>query len=347
MHTLIDTEAAISLHASPRTAYTFTIINGLWQGPKTSRFLETQNLETLSAIMPRSILKNALSSTPNSSSSPARSREDRNRETALYHAQLLQQRKDVETLILASIEALLELPSSPAADPARPRLQDITLVKNSLKTFQPSDYDSLIEERNINKQCGYVLCPKPNMQEDTKAKYRILHGKGGGSDSLKFIERHILERWCSNDCGRRALYLKMQLNEEPVWTRVGSSGGDIRLLEGERTNQKCLEDDFTLIEKFGSLDIGLEEDEVVARMKALAIERGDEKAPDRSFGLAEIEVRENRNLNGKASAQEPSAKEGTNGGSDSIEGYTPRFSRKKTRGAESGNYEDEDIIPTI
>ena len=334
--------------ASPRTAYTFTIINGLWQGPKTSRSLETQYSKSLSAIMPRSILKNALSSIPNSSSSPARSREDRNKETALYHAQLLQQRKDVENLILASIEALLEVPSSPAADPARPRLQDITLVKNSLKPFQPSDYDSLIEERNINKQCGYVLCPRPKLQEDTKAKYRILHGKGGGSDSMRFVERHTLERWCSDDCGKRALYLKVQLNEEPAWTRVGSSGGDIRLLEGERTNQKHLEDDFTLIEKFGSLDIGLEEDEVVARMKALAIERGDEKAPSRLFGLAEIEVHENRNLNGKASALEPSAKEGSfDGGSDSIEGYTPKFSRKKTREPESGNDEDEDIIPTI
>ncbi len=298
--------------------------------------------------MPRSILKNALSSIPNTSPSPARSREDRNKDTALYHAQILQQRKDVEALILASTEDLLELPSSPTADPARPCLQDTAFVKNSLKPFQPSDYDSLIEERNINRQCGYVLCPRPNRQEDTKAKYRILHGKAGGSDSLKFVERHTLERWCSDDCGKRALYVKVQLNEEPAWARIGSSSGDILLLEGERTNQKKFEDDSTLIENLRSLDIGMEEDEVVARMKALAIERGDEKAPSRSFGLAEIDVRENKYLNGKASASEPSAKDdNSNGGSDSIEGYTPKFSRKKTREPESGNDEDEDIMPTI
>lgn len=298
--------------------------------------------------MPHSILRKAISSIPDTSTSPTRSREDRNKETALYHARILQQRRYVETLILASTEALLELPSSPAADPARARQQDITLVKNSLKPFQPSDYDSLIEERNINKQCGYVLCPRPNRQEDTKVKYRILHGKGRGSDSLRFVERHTLEQWCSDDCGRRALYVKVQLNEEPSWTRVGSSGEDILLLEDEGNNQKQLKTDSTLIETLKSLDLGLEEDEVVARMKALAIERGDEKAPSRSFGLAEIVVSENRILNGKACAPGFSAKEDNSGaGFDSIEGYAPKFSRKQIRKPDFRDDEDEDMMPTI
>ena len=294
--------------------------------------------------MPHSLSNSILNTSP----SPAQSREDRNKETAVYHAKLLQQRKDAEALILASTELLVELPSSPVADPARPSLQDITLVKGSLKTFQPSDYDSLIEERNINKQCGYVLCPRPNRQEGTKAKYRILSGKGRGSNSLKFVERHTLERWCSDDCGKRALFVKVQLNEEPAWTRIASSSGDILLLEDERNSQKQLEDDSVLIEKLRSLDMGLEEDEVIARMKALAIERGDEKDSSRLFGLADIDVRETKGFNGKASAPEPSTKDGQfNGASDSIEGYTPIFSRKKTRKQESDNDEDEDLMPTI
>ena len=296
--------------------------------------------------MPHSILKTAISSTSNTSS-----REDRYKETALYHAQLLQQRKDIEALILASTEALLELPSLPAADPARPRLQDITLVKNSLKSFQPSDYDALIEERNINKQCGYVLCPRPNRHEDTKARYRILHSKGRGPDNVKFIPRQALERWCSDDCGKRALYIKVQVSEEPAWTRIGSLGGDILLLENEQNDQKQLEDDSTLIEELRSLDLGLEEDEVVARMKALAIERGDGKAPSRSFGLAELDVQENRNFNGKASAPKPSSTEAdSDSWTDSIEGYTPRFPRKKTSSKTESRHdedEDEDVMPTI
>ena len=290
--------------------------------------------------MTHSILKNSLSS------KPARSREDRNKETALYHAQILQQRKDVEALILASTETLLELPSSPTADPARPCLQDITHVKNSLRLFQPSDYDLLIEERNINKQCGYLLCPRPNRQENTKAKYRILPDKK--KDALRFVERHTLERWCSDVCGKRALYVKVQLDKEPAWTRVGPSGGDILLLEDKRNDQKRHEDDSTLIEELRALDMSLEEDEVITRMKALATERGDEKAPSRSFGLAEIDVRERRNLNIKAFAPEPPTTVGSpGGGSGSIEGYTPKFPRKESKELESGNDADEDLMPTI
>ena len=272
-----------------------------------------------------------------------RSREDRNKETAIYHAQLLQQRKDVEALILAYTESMLDLPSSPTADPARPHLQDATLVKNSLWPFQPSDYDSLIEERNINKKCGYVLCPRLNRQEDTKAKFRILHGNG--SNTLNFVERHTLERWCSDECGKRALYVKVQLCEEPAWTRVGSPRGDILLLEDERNSQKKHEDDSTLMEKLRSLDLDSNEDEVVARMKALAIERGDGKTSSRSFGLVEKDVHEKRNANSKAFASEPVSKENDSaGGSESIEGYTPKFPKKKLQ---SSSDDDEDLIPTI
>ena len=285
--------------------------------------------------MPHSILKNAVPSIS------AQSRDDRNRETALYHAQLLQQRKDVEALILASTEALLELPSLPTADPARPCLQDTVLVKNSLRPFQPSDYDSLIEERNINKQCGYVLCPKPNRQEDTKAKYRILPSKKG--DTVNFVERHTLERWCSDACGKRALYVKVQLCEEPAWSRAGSAGGDIILLEDELNKQKTHKDDWTLTEKSRTLDMGLEEDEVVSRMNALAIERGDKKAPSSSFGLAEIYVRE-KNVNSTAFAE---ASSGIGDLEDSVEGYTPKFSRTEAKDQDSDDDADEDLMTTI
>ena len=296
--------------------------------------------------MSRSILK--IASIPNTSVTPARSREDRNKETALYHARLLEQRKDAEMQILASMEALLDLPSSPNADPARPSSQDITVMKNSLKPYRPSDYDSLIQERNINKLCGYVLCPSRNRQEDTKAKYRILSTKGRGSDTVNFVKRETLERWCSDDCGKRALYVKVQLNEEPAWTRVGSCGGDILLLEGEQNYEKPPEHDTTLIEKMKSQDVGLKEDELMTKMKALAIERGDERAPSRSFGLVEVDVCERRNTDGKASALVSFTKDGdSDGGPGAIEGYTPRFPEKNMKESQSGFDQVEDLMPTI
>ena len=294
--------------------------------------------------MPRSILKNG--STPNTSIIPAPSREDRNRQTALYHAQLLQQRKDTENLILASTELLLDLPSSADADPARPRAEDTALAKKSLRLFRPPDYDSLIEERNINKKCGYVFCPKQNRQEDTKAKYRILPSKGKGLDTLNIVERHALERWCSDACGKRALYIKVQLNEDPAWTRVESSRGDTLLLEDGQKGQETQED-LTSIEKVKSLDMSLEKDELITNLKALAIERGDEKARSAKLGLLEIDVRENSNLDGRASSPGSSTKNEFDSGYGSIEGYTPNFPGKKSRESRSGNDECEDVIPTL
>lgn len=281
----------------------------------------------------------------NTSPSPGRSRESRNKDTALYHAHILQQRKDVEALILTSTEALLELPSSNDSDPARPCSQDVSLVKNLIQPFQPSDYDSLIEERNINKQCGYVFCPKPNRQENTKARYRILHGKGRASDNVKVVERRTLERWCSDECGKRALYIKVQLSEEPAWTRVGSSVRGILFLEDNHNHEKHDDDNHTLMEQMRSLNTGFEEDEILARMKALAVERGDGKAPSRSDRLREIDVLENRNTSGNISAQEQGGTSRQSSGT--IEGYTPRFSVKKSRKLVPDSDEDEDMIPTI
>ncbi len=91
--------------------------------------------------MPHSILKKTNFSDITTPAPPAaRSREDRDRETALHHAQLLQQRKDVEALVLASIEALLDVPSSLDADPAHPHPSDAALVRRSKIRKRGTEY---------------------------------------------------------------------------------------------------------------------------------------------------------------------------------------------------------------
>lgn len=297
--------------------------------------------------MPHSILKKSQSSLTASTPPAARSREDRNHETALYHAQLIQERKDMEALILAATEALLEIPSPPSADPAHPSPSDATIVKTSLKPFQPSDYDELIEERNINRLCGYVLCPRQNRKQDTKAKYRILKGEGKGSDAVKFVLTQNLEKWCSDDCGKRALYIKVQLDEEPAWTRGDSSRGDIVLLEEGNHEEDHATSDMNLVQGMLNLDIGLGEDQILERMKALAIERGDGSAFARSRGLAAADIHENTRRGSPESLPEPPTNScEMRGPHDSVEGYTPRFSARKTRGVET-NSEGEDIMRTI
>lgn len=293
--------------------------------------------------MPHSILKKTNSSgIPTPAPPAAHSREDRDRETALHHAQLLQQRKDVEALVLASIEALLDVPSSVDADPAHPSPSDAALVKNLLRPFQPSDYDDLIEERNINEQCGYVLCPQNKKKQDTKARYRILHGTGKTPDALKFVPTQSLEMWCSDDCGKRAMYIKVQLNEELAWIRANSPSGDIELLEDRHSSNGAM----SLVEGMTSLNVAPAEDHSVKRVKALAVERGDSSASSRPNRLGEVCIREKIIANSRTPCPEaPGGPSPSPRGS--IEGYTPRFMGKIVKGEETDEKEEDDLLPTL
>ena len=310
---------------------------------KERALLLIQGYIALLVNMPRSILKSSLS-TIAPSPPAARSRDDRNRGIALYHAQLIQQQKDVEALILASTEKLLDLPSSSSADPAHPCSTDSKLVKSSLRLFQPSDYDALIEERNTNKQCGYVLCPRPNRLQDTQAKYRILYGRGRGPDSLKIVERQTLERWCSDDCGKRALYVKVQLIEEPAWTRSHTIDGNILLLEDRPNHQSAKDDEASQQEHMKSLDLDRGKD-LAAHMRMLAIERGDHDASSKILRLAELDIREKTLMEDEAFMPEPpTTDEVTAHSHGCIEGYRPQFSGKKLQGESP---DEEDLLETL
>ena len=248
------------------------------------------------------------------------SRDQRNRETALYHADLLQHRKDIEYSILCSLEALIDLPFSKNADPQQPSNEDVVLVNNTLKPFQPSDYDALVKERNINRRCGYVFCPRPNRVEETSAKFRILRDRSKGSDGVSFVHKEFLERWCSNDCGKRALYIRVQLNEEPAWTRDATSNADLVILQNRQSGDDGTGD---LLKTMQNLDLGSSEEEALQKLKALAIERGDNSFSSRGFGLTEAKVKENQKGAAEFVLQaRPSAATSDTG--MMIEGYLPK-----------------------
>lgn len=140
----------------------------------------------------------------------------------------------MENLILENLEALLEFPTTnqPASSPA---YQDIVSFKELISPFQPSDYDSLIEERNINNQCGYTLCPRPCPPQAKPGGYRLFGGNGPARD-FKIVKAKDVGRWCSEDCTRRALYVKVQLSEMPAWERFGHA--EIELY-GEREQRSA------------------------------------------------------------------------------------------------------------
>lgn len=141
--------------------------------------------------------------------------EERNRELAIHHAKIIQQKKDLEMSILQSIILLIDYPTSRTADPANPSREDAETVKHHLRLFQISDYDDLINERNIEKQCGYVLCPLPHRPIGRVGKLTILTQ---GTD-LQVVNTSDVMRWCSDECARRAMYLRVQISQLPAWER--------------------------------------------------------------------------------------------------------------------------------
>jgi len=157
---------------------------------------------------PKSILKNTTVST---NGPPAKKPVNpRHLAVARHHATVLEDRKRVEAEVLEAVMTLMDYPTSPDADAKRPSASDAHFFQKAVIPFQPADYDALIEERNIADKCGYALCPKPKKKARSTARKQFVDTDHG----VQIVDRKVLEVWCSDDCARRALYVKVQLNEE-------------------------------------------------------------------------------------------------------------------------------------
>ncbi|KAF8253187.1 hypothetical protein K440DRAFT_643174 [Wilcoxina mikolae CBS 423.85] len=132
----------------------------------------------------------------------------------LTHASTLQIRKSLESSILESLVYLVDFPFS---KPLPPGPTEILSFKHHLRFFTPGDYDDLTEERNIVARCGYPLCG--NLKKST-GKSRLARIASG-----EWVERKTVERFCSEGCARRALWVRVQLSVEPAWVREEVVGG--------------------------------------------------------------------------------------------------------------------------
>lgn len=270
----------------------------------------------------KSILKR-----PSTLTATPRSREERNRDTALYHANLIQARKDVELQLLFSMEEMIDLPLERSAQytASNPAASDVQAFKEGLQLFQPSDYDALIVERNINEHCGYTLCPKPRLKEEGmgRGKYRII-GKSGKAKDFRVVEKEELEKWCSEDCAKRALYIRIQLSERPAWER-GPEGARIELMDEVKT-----EDERTQMQLANDLaKLALADSSAIAGRGNLALERGDRGARAAS-GLVGVNIVEKDIMR---AAEAPSLVDDMEGRLATmhleLEGYNPRFGTEK------------------
>lgn len=280
-----------------------------------------------SAKEPKSILKKA--------TYPATtSKADRDREVALYHANLIQHRKDIELEILFSTETLIDYPLATAPfDASNPSSADAQQFKVLLRPFQPSDYDALILERNINNKCGYTLCSNNRKTDGAGGKFRLI-GKHGKAKDFKVVEKAEVEKWCSEACARRAIYVRVQLSESPAWERE-NYGADVDLLDEPKSTGDTVPDGLAKI------DLGRNDAEKQDAAD-LALERGDRGFAAKR-GLVDVDVQENEV---KEPPQAPSlGDEGLEDRLDSmhlnLEGHTIRFGTARHR-RHHGSEEDEE-----
>jgi len=246
---------------------------------------------------------------------------DRERQTALYHAEIIQHRKELELAILKATETLIDLPSDATADPTNPSLEDSKNFRSFIAPFQPSDYDGLIQERNIEGKCGYCLCPQPRILQNTRAQFRILR-VGKHDRGLKIVPRETLERWCSETCQRRALYVRVQLSEEPAWMREAMST-EISLLDESTKRERCV----------GDVSI-------VSKLPSSHVRDGREHmAREMNVGFEDVEIKENFRTDMLAT---PPSLEGGSCNSEHmlVEGYLPKDHWDKEKQGEDDGFFD-------
>jgi len=280
---------------------------------------------------PKSILKE--------NSYPATTiKSDRDLEVALYHANIIQERKDTELEILLSTETLMDYPLATFPyDASNPSPADANTFKELLRPFQPSDYDALIVERNINDRCGYTLCPNPCLKDGKGGKFRLV-GTNGKAKDFKVVEKGELEKWCSEACAKRALYVRVQLSESPAWERdVAESRVKIDLLD----EPKSVEDAVT--KGIENLQLGTNDSLDKKQGADLALERGDKGFASKN-SLVKVRIQE-KSI--QRPAEPPSLDaEDLSGRLDTmhltLEGHTASFgSRRQRRHNEES--EDEDM----
>lgn len=284
---------------------------------------------------PKSILKQALKQTVEPATvklaaakdEDADARHQRNLDLALHHARLIQDQKDAQAEILQSIETLLDFPTTADADPKYPSEEDAARFKALVVSFQPGDYDSLIEERTAADLCGYTLCPRPPKKQNASGKVRILRSKG----DFQVVPKEKVEIWCSKECARRALYIKVQLLEEPAWTRKAGVTPELSLLPEQtvrQTTQLPLRTNDTITDLAGRIQ---------ESMDSLRLERGNRSDATTKHDLVRAQVVDKQQL------KTPTAPEAAVGlGSSAIEGYNPTNPIIKIVGADEEDEEDRD-----
>ncbi|SCW04338.1 LAFE_0H11342g1_1 [Lachancea fermentati] len=142
--------------------------------------------------------------------------------------------------------------------------KDLATLRYLANFFTKETYQDLIDERNLNKRCGYPMC--------NQSQGRIRDPYGGNSFATKFLQQNNPYAYLSSYCGkfhyRCSQFYQVQLSEEALFGRVGVHLDDyhpkddrwkskITLLEDIIGEKRSNEDDLlNVIHGIDQLNIG-------------------------------------------------------------------------------------------
>ncbi|KAL2196885.1 Rtr1/RPAP2 family-domain-containing protein [Corynascus similis CBS 632.67] len=137
---------------------------------------------------------------------------------------LLQKLRETEVKPPVPIETFelisQQFPRHADATSSSPHPADVAALLPLLADFTPQEYLDLVEERNCLGRCGYALCPRPRRAHDGPYKLNARAGSVARTEDLN--------KWCSDACAKRALYLKVQL-DNPSYVRDGQGKMVVKL----------------------------------------------------------------------------------------------------------------------
>ena len=216
----------------------------------------------------KSILKTSSTTPSTDEQNTQLAKNRRNLAIALHHAKKIQQQKDVQSKILNDIESLLDIPvESPYTT------SEAQTFKTAVARFQPSDFDSLVEERSGCERCAYVLCSRKTRSAALGASAAWKLSSVGAGD------------YCGDGCMRKAFFVKAQLSELPAWEREPGQqseivlfGEDLPSQAGPQEVQRRVNDNSDLAAERGESKGGFRPKQV---MKDVVVEKEVAKPPDR------------------------------------------------------------------
>ncbi|ORX62806.1 DUF408-domain-containing protein [Hesseltinella vesiculosa] len=86
----------------------------------------------------------------------------------------------------------------------------VDILQQAAPWLQPQTYDEVIQERHVQRLCGYPLCDRPPAEQQ---RFHISLAR------RKVYDQSELRMFCSSDCLQKSKYFAMQLSDDPVWTR--------------------------------------------------------------------------------------------------------------------------------